>query len=59
MIGDEDDLARADGDTERRGRERAEHVDDDRVARRRARTVEEARDADVHGVRCTRPVARS
>ena len=59
MIGDEDDLPRAGGDAEGRGRERAEHVDDDGMTRCRARAVEEARDADVHGVRSTRPVARS
>ena len=48
VIGDKDDLSRSGGDAERRGREGAEHVDDHGKARRLPRTVDEARDADIH-----------
>src|SRR5207248_2097427 len=47
VIGHQDDLARANRNAEGRRRESAEHVDDDRMARRGSRAIEEARDADV------------
>ena len=48
VIGDKHDLARAGRDAERRGGEGSEDIDDDGMARRSARTIEETRDADVH-----------
>src|SRR5439155_10582254 len=48
VVADEHDLPRARGDAERRGRERAEHIDDHEPPGRRARALEQARDAHLH-----------